>query len=110
MSNLPYRVIFTTCPDLAVAESIARALVEERLAACVNILPAMQSIYVWRGKVETTSEHLLIIKAAESNYSAIETRLRALHPYELPEIIAVGLADGLPDYLKWLDNPDYTPK
>jgi periplasmic divalent cation tolerance protein len=110
VSKLPYRVIFTTCPDSAVAETIARALVEERLAACVNILPAMQSIYTWRSKTETESEHLLIIKATESRYPAIEARIRALHPYELPEIIAVRLADGLPAYLTWLDNPDYTPK
>jgi periplasmic divalent cation tolerance protein len=93
-----------------VAETIARALVEERLAACVNILPAVQSIYTWKGKTETTSEHLLIIKSTESNYSTIEDRIRALHPYELPEIIAVRLADGLPAYLAWLDNPDSLAK
>lgn len=110
MRELPYRVIFTTCPDSAVAESIARALVDEQLAACVNILPVMQSIYAWRGKVETASEHLLIIKSVESRYAAIETRILSLHPYELPEIIAVRLADGLPAYLAWLDNPDIQPK
>ncbi|MBI5612734.1 MAG: divalent-cation tolerance protein CutA [Gammaproteobacteria bacterium] len=106
---MPYRVIFTTCPDPEVAERIARALVAERLAGCVNILPAMQSVYTWRGKIEIASEHLLIIKARAAEYSAIEARIRALHPYELPEIIAVRLTDALPDYLAWLDNPDYTP-
>jgi len=109
MTGLPYRVIFTTCPDPAVAENIARSLVEARLAACVNILPTMQSVYTWRGKTETASEHLLIIKARAADYPAIEARIRALHPYELPEIIAVRLTDALPDYLAWLDNPDYTP-
>ena len=110
MSELPYRVIFTTCPDSVVAESIARTLVEERLAACVNILPAVQSIYTWRGNVKTDSEWLLIIKSIKSKYPAIENRIRDLHPYELPEIIAVGLADGLPAYLAWLDNPDTNSK
>lgn len=109
MTDLPYRIIFITCPDPAVADSIARALIEERLAGCVNVLPAMQSIYIWHGKTEIASEHLLIIKARAANYSAIEARIRALHPYELPEIIAVRLTDALPEYLAWLDNPDYTP-
>jgi periplasmic divalent cation tolerance protein len=93
-----------------VAESIARALVEGRLAACVSIMPAVQSIYAWRGRIETASEHLLIIKSKESSYSAIEAKIRSLHPYELPEIIAVRLADGLPAYLAWLDNPDTLAK
>lgn len=109
MTDLAYRVIFTTCPDPAVADSIARALIEERLAGCVNILPAMQSVYTWRGKTETASEHLLIIKARAADYPAIEARIRALHPYELPEIIAVRLTDALPEYLAWLDNPEYPP-
>lgn len=109
MTDLAYRVIFTTCPDPAVADSIARALIEARLAGCVNILPAMQSIYTWHGKTEITSEHLLIIKARAADYPAIEARIRALHPYELPEIIAVRLTDALPEYLAWLDNPDYPP-
>jgi len=101
-----FQIVLTTCPDAAVAERIARVLVEEGLAACVNILAPVRSIYKWRGQIEDTSEQLLVIKSAKAGFPAIRDRLRNLHPYELPEIIAVPIADGLPEYLAWLNHPE----
>ena len=106
MSQPAYQIVLTNCPDPASAQQIARILVTEGLAACVNILPAMTSIYTWKDKMESTTEHLLLIKSQTCRYSAIQDRLRALHPYELPEIIAVPITHGLPDYLTWLNLPD----
>ena len=106
MSQNLFQIVLTGCPDKTIAERIANALVEEGLAACVSILPPMQSIYRWKGKVEQTSEQLLIIKSSSARFPAIRERIQALHPYELPEIIAVPIADGLPGYLAWLNNPD----
>lgn len=97
-----YYVILSTCPDLETAETIANTLVDEELAACVNIIPGMRSIYLWEGKRESSQEHLLLIKAAASDYEAIEETILDLHPYELPEIIAVSINAGLPEYLDWL--------
>jgi periplasmic divalent cation tolerance protein len=102
----PAQLIFSTCPSPTVARRIARRLVEERLAACVNVVPMAQSVYRWRGKVESAREWLLIIKSRRTAYARLEARLRELHPYELPEIIAVPIAQGLAAYLSWIDNPD----
>lgn len=93
---------YCTCPDADTAGRIASALVEERLAACVNILPGMRSIYRWQGQVETADEVLLLIKTSAEAYPALQDRLRDLHPYELPELLAVEPALGLPGYLQWL--------
>lgn len=101
-----YQIIFTTCPKREIAEKIAQILVEEGLAACINILPPMRSIYTWRGAVESTTEHLLLIKCLTRRYAAIEKRLYAIHPYEIPEIIALPITQGLPEYLAWLNQPD----
>ena len=106
MNQNLFQIVLTTCPDAACAERIARALVEEGLAACVNILPPMRSIYRWKGKIEDVTEQLLVIKSALARFPALRDRLRALHPYELPEIIAVPIADGLPEYLAWLNKPE----
>ncbi len=106
MNQNLFQIVLTTCPNEACAERIARALVEEGLAACVNILPPMRSIYKWKGKIEDASEQLLVIKSATARFPAIRERLRALHPYELPEIIAVPITDGLPEYLAWLNKPE----
>jgi periplasmic divalent cation tolerance protein len=97
-----YCVVFNTCPDAASAEKIARALVERRLAACVNILPGLRSIYTWKGACESAEEQLLIIKTSAVIYPSLEQTMLELHPYELPEIIAVPMAAGLPDYLTWI--------
>lgn len=95
-------LILTNCPDEASANAIALALVEERLAACVNLLPRVQSIYRWQGAVESASEIPLLIKSTATHYPALEQRIVALHPYDLPEIVALPITDGLPAYLNWL--------
>ena len=106
MTPTLFQIVLTTCPDKACAERIAQALVEDGLAACVNILPPMHSIYRWKGKIEQATEQLLVIKSTVARFPAIRERLQALHPYELPEIIAVPIADGLPGYLAWLSHPE----
>ena len=106
MNQNLFQIVLTTCPDEACAERIARTLAEEGLAACVNILPPMRSIYKWKGKIEDATEQLLVIKSAVARFPAIRDRLRALHPYELPEIISVPIVDGLPEYLAWLNKPE----
>ena len=95
-------LVITNCPDEASANAIALALVEERLAACVNLLPRVQSIYRWQGAVESASEIPLLIKSTATHYPALEQRIVALHPYDLPEIVALPITDGLPAYLNWL--------
>jgi len=99
-----HQIIFCTCPDQDTAKKIARLLVANNQAACVNILPGITSIYRWQGQLESAQEHLLLIKAHKDHYPAIETTLRAHHPYELPEIIAVPIERGLPEYLNWIDS------
>lgn len=95
-------VCFCTCPEASTAERIARALVDERLAACVNIVPGLRSVYRWQGRVEAADEVLLLIKTTPDRCQQLQERLRELHPYELPELIAVEVAAGLPDYLRWV--------
>jgi periplasmic divalent cation tolerance protein len=97
-------VTFCTCPDKDTAEKIARLLVEGHLVACVNILPNITSIYSWKGQIESAEEHLLIIKSSSQGYQAIETTIRSHHPYELPELIAVPVACGLPEYINWIHS------
>lgn len=106
MTRHEYQLVLTTCPDAGAAERLAQALVQERLAACVNILPITKSIYRWKGRVESAAEQLLIVKSMTDAYGAIQNRIRELHPYELPEVIAVPVIAGLPDYLAWIRNPD----
>lgn len=99
MENL---LVISNCPDEETANAIALAVVERRLAACVNILPRCQSIYRWQGTVETASEVPLLIKTTDVSYAALEAAIRERHPYEVPEIIALPIARGLPGYLNWL--------
>lgn len=106
MTQTPFQIVLTTCPDAEAAERIARALVEEKLTACANILPPMRSVYRWKGKIEEASEQLLVVKIAVVRFPAVMDRIRALHPYELPEIVALPITDGLPDYLTWLNQPE----
>jgi periplasmic divalent cation tolerance protein len=101
MTNEP-QIVLCTVPDEGAAKQIAAALVEERLAACVNIIPGITSVYRWQDAVETAAELLLIIKTNAAVYPRLEDRIRILHPYELPEIIAVSPAGGLPDYFEWI--------
>jgi len=95
-------LVITNCPDEESANAIALAIVEAKLAACVNILPRVQSIYRWQGVVESAAEVPLLIKAYAANYPAHEAAIRQRHPYELPEIIALPITHGLPAYLNWL--------
>ena len=87
---------------LAQAREAARTLVREQLAACANVLPGVTSIYVWREELSETEEVLVLFKTHRQVYPALETRLRSIHPYEVPEIVTVGLTAGLPAYLEWV--------
>ena len=95
-------VVFTTWPDLAQARMAARVLVVEQLAACGNIVPAVESIYRWEGNVETASEVLAIFKTTQSRYPEFELRVKSLHPYDVPEILCLPAAAGWPPYLQWV--------
>lgn len=101
---MPTPVLLTlcTCPDRETAEQIANALVTQGLAACVNLAPSVTSIYEWEGKLETAEEILLLIKTSKHRYTELEQAILSLHPYELPEIIAVPVEQGLPGYLNWV--------
>ena len=103
-------LVITSLPDREVAQRLAGRLVEERLAACVNILAPCESVYRWQGRIETAQEITLLIKTLGAHYGKVEKTIRQCHPYELPEIIAVPITAGLPAYLEWLVaetiNPD----
>ena len=96
-------IILTTWPDIELARVAARTLVEERLAACANIVPAIESIYRWEGKVEIATETLMILKTTIGRYPQLEMRIKALHSYEVPEIVSLRVTDGLPAYLRWVE-------
>ncbi len=95
-------IILTNVPDEPTAHAIARMLVERRLAACVNILPAVRSVYQWQGALEDTSEVAMLIKSTQARYTELEAAIRAIHPYDLPEIVALPIVAGLPNYLDWI--------
>lgn len=97
-------IIFCTYPDRESAERTARLLVEKRLAACVNILPGLTSIYTWQEKIEAAQEYLLLIKSSGKAYPALESAIIEQHPYEVPEIISIPVERGLPDYLHWINS------
>lgn len=103
------RVVFTTAGDTAEAEKIARTLIERRLAACVNILPPVRSIYRWQGKIEDGAEILLLIKTSAAQFLAVQNAIKELHSYDVPECIALPITDGSPDYLKWLTESVQPP-
>ena len=96
-------LVLTNLPDRAAAERLAGTLVEQRVAACVNILAPCKSVYRWKGAVQHDDEHPLLVKTTAERYPALEAAIRAAHPYELPEIIAVPIERGLPAYLAWVD-------
>ena len=95
------RVLFTTAPDAGTAQRIAQALVDARLAACVTVLAPATSVYRWQGAVETAQEWPLMIKTGAARLSALKETLVRMHPYELPELIALPVVDALPGYLGW---------
>jgi periplasmic divalent cation tolerance protein len=96
-------LVTISCPAQA-AEALATALVELRLAACVNLLPGVRSIYRWQGRVEQAAETLLFAKTSGARYAELEAEVRRRHPYELPEIVAVNLAGGFSAYLQWIHD------
>lgn len=95
-------MVFCTFPDEETARRIGTALVEERLAACVNLNPGITSIYQWEGKLETSTEVLAIFKTTREGYPELEKQLQALHPYDVPEILAVPVERGAESYLRWV--------
>jgi periplasmic divalent cation tolerance protein len=105
-------LVLTNLPDRAAAERIADLVVAQRLAACVNILAPCRSVYRWKDAVQHDEEHPVLIKTTGERYAALEAAIRAAHPYELPEIIAVPIERGLAAYLQWVDSettPDTRP-
>ena len=99
-----YIVVFITAKNVNEGKKIAQNLVKERLAACVNILPGVKSIFTWKGKVDKADEALLIVKSKRSCFSKIVGRVRELHSYDVPEIIALPIAAGHKDYLDWIKD------
>jgi periplasmic divalent cation tolerance protein len=95
-------LVVTNVPDIDHAKAIARLLVERRLAACVNILPGVQSVYQWQGAVEEAGEVTLFIKTVRPRYPEVESAIRSAHPYQVPEIVALPIETGLPAYLDWI--------
>src|SRR5579859_2297361 len=98
-------VVMVTCGSQAEAKKIARAVVDARLAACANVLGSpVESIYRWKGKVETAKEVLVLVKTTRKRFAALEREIRKLHSYDTPEIIAVAIADGSKTYLQWIEE------
>lgn len=103
-NQVEYLLVLTTCPDQHVAELLAGKIVEASLAACVNIVPDIVSVYEWQGKKERSEESQLFIKTTVGKYAALQKMIVSEHPYELPEVIAVPINNGLPDYLAWISS------
>jgi periplasmic divalent cation tolerance protein len=101
-------LVFTNAPDRAIAEKIARTLVEQKLAACVNILAGCTSIYRWDGMVETAAEVPMLIKTRADIYPEVEAAIKGMHPYELPEIVGLPIEQGSREYLEWINSATVT--
>lgn len=97
-------LVLTTAGSEVEARKIARGLIERRLAACVNLIPQVHSLYWWEGKVETSEEYLLLIKTVKSLEEAVRVAIRELHSYQLPECIAIEIDSGITEYLKWIED------
>lgn len=102
-------IVFCTCPDADLADALARHLVEQRLAACVSVLPGLRSTYRWQDAVESAEEVQLLIKTTRERFDALRAAVLARHPYELPELIAVEAAAGLDRYLDWIGTSTRPP-
>lgn len=100
--NAMYQLVLCTCPDQQTATDIATKVIESRTAACVNILPGVTSVYQWQGEVILDQELQLVIKTTATNFTALNEQIIALHPYEVPEIIAIDIKDGSSSYLNWI--------
>lgn len=103
MQNVPRYIVFVTAPP-ADAEGLAQVMVEQRVAACVNIIPAMRSIYSWKGEICNDGEALLIVKTTAARLQQLEALVVEHHPYEVPEIIALPIVEGHHPYLRWIDE------
>lgn len=97
-------IVYCTCPDRKTADGLASELVSAGLAACVNLLPGVESVYRWQGKIARDSEILLLIKSDDAHFGALKDTISRLHPYEVPEIIAVPVEAGHQPYLEWIDQ------
>ena len=97
-------LVVTNLPDSESAFNLARQLVDLRLAACVNVLPAVASFYEWEGRLEQATEHTLVAKTVRARYDEVERAILERHPYSLPEIVAVDVTEGLPAYLQWVEH------
>lgn len=95
-------LVLCTCPSQAVADEVASALLERRLAACVNRVPGIESLYRWEGRIERDQEHLLLIKTTADAYPTLEKLIVDTHPYDVPEVIAIALDQGSAQYLDWV--------
>ncbi len=96
------QIVLVTAPTKAVARRIAALVVKQRLAACVNIIPAVESVFRWEGKVQRATEALLVIKGPAAGFGSLRRAILALHPYEVPEVIALSVSEGHPPYLRWV--------
>jgi periplasmic divalent cation tolerance protein len=103
-------LVLTNLPDRAAAEKLAEALIQKRVAACVNIMAPCRSVYRWKGAVQHDEEHPVLIKTTGERYAALEAAIREAHPYELPEIVAVPIERGLPAYLDWVATETTLPR
>jgi periplasmic divalent cation tolerance protein len=101
---MPAVIVHCSCPDAGIAARIAHALVDEQLAACVQALPGVTSTYRWHGEVQIGAETLLLIKTTRARMDALARRVAELHPYDTPELLALEVVDGAPDYLAWLES------
>jgi periplasmic divalent cation tolerance protein len=103
-SNSDFIIVLTTFPTDGDVAGVAQILIAEKLAACVNILPAMRSIYSWKGAIENGDEQQLVIKTTDARREELEARLKSLHPYETPEFLVIPISAGSSDYLAWLSE------
>jgi periplasmic divalent cation tolerance protein len=103
-------LVLTNLPDRAAAEKLAEALIQKRVAACVNIMAPCRSVYRWKGAVQHDEEYPVLIKTTRESYAALEAAIREAHPYELPEIVAVPIERGLPAYLDWVAAETTLPR
>ena len=95
-------VVLATCANEKEAEKLARALLEDRVAACVSVIPRMRSFYHWKGEIDSSQEFLLLVKTSRDLFPALRTQIEKLHPYELPEVVALPVVAGSDNYLTWL--------
>jgi periplasmic divalent cation tolerance protein len=100
-------IVFSNCGSQEEARRVARALVDTRVCACVNIIPGIQSIYRWQGSIQEEAEWMLMIKTTRELFDRLSAELRRNHSYEIPEVIAIPIVEGNPDYLKWIDRETF---